>query len=141
VGWFTVGSMSDTITTQATFEQKLLDRIRASIGELVSDEDLKKILERGVEAALFKGAEKKDYYGRTETVYPSFVEKAVSELLGAKMQAAVDGWIRDNQERFLSAVDEAVKLGVGRCLLSALDSRMNDLMYNLRSEMATRVSG
>jgi hypothetical protein len=44
--------MSNEIQTNETFEGKLKTRIRESIGDLLSDDDLKKIIDRGLEEFL-----------------------------------------------------------------------------------------
>lgn len=36
------------VTTPATFEEKMMERIRDSIGDLISNEELAKLVERGI---------------------------------------------------------------------------------------------
>lgn len=51
--------MTTEVTTAVSFEQRMKDRIRESIGELISDEELQKMVHRGVEEVFFKPGTKK----------------------------------------------------------------------------------
>ncbi len=130
---------TQTLTAPQTFEQKLMARIRESIGELMSEEDLKKILDRGVEEALFSRKPELDQYQRVIRTNPSFVENAVKELLAEKMKDAVDKWCITNSQILTEAIEQAVKVGIGKCMLDALDYKMQGLLMNLRGEIEERL--
>lgn len=125
--------MSTDLAIPQTFEQKMMERIRESIGELMTEDDLKRIVERGVEQALFTRKEYGQAYDRR--IEPSLVEKAVEKFLAQKMEAAVNRWIADNQDHLKSAVDAAVKAGVGGCLLSALDHKFSFVFQDVVNQL------
>lgn len=113
-----------------------MDRIRASIGELMTDEDLKKIIERGVETALF--TEKASGSGWDRKVEPSFVEKAVRELLSQRMTAAVDAWVSANPDRLQAAVNDAIKTGVTGCVMQVMDARFYGMFASMQEQMRSQ---
>ena len=110
-----------------------MDRMRDSIGELMSDEDLKKIVERGVEAAIFTGKEYGDSWNRKKD--PSLIEKAVTELLSMRMKEAVDIWVKENPEKLEKAVADAIALGAGGCMMEAMNQKFQGAMMNLQHQI------
>lgn len=124
--------MNAQITTPQTFEQKMMDRIKDSIGDLLSDDDLKRIVEQGIEKALF---EKRTVHSGTgswnDRVEDSLVDKAVREFLDERVTDAVNKWLDENPERMQLAVDDAVKAGIAGCVNRSLDSRFGGMFQML----------
>lgn len=123
--------MNEVITTPQTFEQKMMDRIRDSISDLISDEDLKRIVERGIEKAMFEPKVilgQGSWNNRTED---SLVDKAVRQYLNERVQEAVNKWLAEHPDRMQKAVDDAVKAGIAGCVASSLDSRFGGLFQML----------
>ncbi len=114
--------MSNELSTNLTFEEKLKGRIRDSIGELMSDEDLKRIIERGIDDALFKTRQVQTNYGGTST-RPSLVEEAINQHFSSEVRAAVDVWIKANPEKLQQALDNSIKLGMAGCIDYALEQK------------------
>ena len=111
-------------------------RIRESIGDLMTDEDLKKILEKGVEKALFTSSVRGDSW-RQETV-PCLVDRVVSKHLNSRMAEAVDTWITDNPDKLQRAVENAIKAGVAKCLMDTLDGKFYCLFEGLVANMKSQ---
>lgn len=130
--------MSQDIQQKQTFEERMMDKIRESIGDLMTQEELKKILERGVEKALFHSRQVKDGYGGHRTI-PSVLDEAVSKFLQPAMDKAVSDWIDAHQVEIKAAVDKAVQAGAGEAVLRALDSKFYGAISNL--EMSLRQNG
>lgn len=120
--------MKTELSTSSSFQQKMMDRIRESIGELMTDEELKKIVDRGMEEALFKPRCYRSSYGSANEEC-SLVDKAIKDELHTQMNAAVQTWISENQQMLIDAVQKAAKEGAGKCILSALDYRFEQ-MFN-----------
>jgi len=126
-------SIMDKIEKSLTFEEKLKNRIRESIGELLSDEDLKKILERGVDEALFQRKQIPVNSWEEVKFSPSFVDKTVQELLGEKMKEVLTTYLKENTVKLDQAISDAVKIGIGNCLITSLNDRFRDLLITLPS--------
>ncbi len=122
--------MSTELAPQKTFEEKMMDRIRDSIGELMSQEDLKRIIEKGVEKALFEPRQKPRNYGGYESG-PSLVDDAVTKYLESQMRTAVDKWIADNPDKLQKAIDNAVMAGVAGCVQNTMDLKFNWIFTSL----------
>ena len=115
----------NAVVQQQTFEERLMGRIKDSIGELMTEEDLKKIVERGIEEALFKPrVSRSDGYGRVETK-PSMVQEIVERFLTAHVRDAVDKWLADNQDKVLPMIEKVLQAGIGSALIAALNSKFD----------------
>lgn len=131
--------MAEELTKTASFQDRLMARIKDSIGELMTDEELKKIMERGVEEALFKPKVQYDNYNREIKREEPFVEKAVKAFLSEKMDKVVREYLAANTQLFMDSIDKAVRDGIGKCMLEALDNRVNSALYRLRADIEDRI--
>ena len=79
-----------------TLEEKLKDRVRESIGELLSDEDLSKIIEKGIHETFFK--ERSHHIGyRTEYKEPLITE-VIEDVLKSQVSQMVANYMANNKE-------------------------------------------
>lgn len=120
------------VAKKLSFEDAILERIRNSIGELMTQEDLKRIIDAGVQKALFEPRITIGSYGN-QSSSPSLVDRAVTDFLSTQMKTAVDKWISENPEALQAAVDKAVKDGVANCVMQSLDQRFSWIFSNLVS--------
>ena len=111
-----------------SLEERITARIHESIGDLITDDDLKAMIARGVEQALFKPRIRPGVgqWGSDETL-PSVVDEIVAKLLGEKMTAAVEQYLKDNPEKLDAAVKDAIAKGAGACFMSYLDSKFQSV--------------
>lgn len=118
--------MNTNVEKAQTLEERINTRIHESIGDLITDADLRKIIERGVENALFqkRPADLSAHRGfGTPTPRPALVDEMVEKHLGTRMEEAVTGWLKDNPEKMQAAVDDAIRRGVGDAMIRTLDER------------------
>ena len=87
--------MTGEIAKSQTFEQKMKTRIRESIGDMLSDEDLEKMVERSLEEVFFN--ERKNPNGGFHAKpLPPLLHEIVKELLEPEVQKAVVKYIKKN---------------------------------------------
>ena len=126
-------STQDTaIVPQPTLEERITARLHESIGELITDADLKGIVSRGIEQALFqprKVVERSSYSGdyRNTVTLPPLVDELVAKFLTLEMTKAVEQWLKDNPALLAEALQHAVNAGAGAAMLRALDYRFASL--------------
>lgn len=125
------------VVKQKTLEERVREKLHAQIGDLITQEDLQQIVERGVEEALFKPREERDRYGHTTTKKPSLAAELVAETLEKQMRAAVNAWIAENRDQFAEMVQEAVGKNGRDLALAALGAALqpafNQVIYNLQT--------
>ncbi len=132
--------MSTEIEKQKTFEERMKARIRDSIGELMTDEELSKIVNKATEEVFFKPLELKDGY-RTKEV-PPFSHNIVKELLTDSVRKEVEKYFSENKEDVSKMVKQIIQDGLGKALMNALDSKFqfdlnsfgNNLLNTLQNQ-------
>ena len=130
--------MTDAIVQAKTFEERMRDRIRESIGELMSDEDLQKIVEQGIDEVFFKTRYVEDgRYNKREI--PPLIHSVVKEVLNDRMKDAVEAWLQTHESNVRVAVAHVVEEGAGRAMVKALNGYMADSMIRLESDIIGKI--
>jgi hypothetical protein len=128
--------MTDIVESK-TFEQRMKERIRDSIGDLISDEDLTKMVDRSLEEVFFKprpNPKYASYYNAGEpATIPPLLHELVKEVMVANVQAAVREWIGSNQEEVNAIIQKVVQEGIGSAALGAMNSMFNHQLMNLQN--------
>jgi hypothetical protein len=134
--------MNTELTTPKTFEEKMRDRIRESIGDLMSDADLKKLLDRAVEENFFTEKIITNSWGCEESRKPALLQGLVKELLHERMDAVISQWLKDNEAVVNQAVADVVKMGVGGALVASLNHQfqmqLSNFQMNVEQQLRSR---
>ena len=128
--------MPDESTTSmvpvASFQDRLKERIRESIGELLSDDDLSTIVQRGIDEVFFQERRiPAPRYGHV-SYEPPLIHEIVKEVLTARMIVAVDSWLRSHEEEVEAAITETVEAGAGAAMLQGMNKFFSDSMTQLQ---------
>lgn len=128
--------MSD-IATNNTFAERMFERIKSQMGELMTDEELKTLLDKAVNEAFFKPGRKTvgDGYRREEvTTEPRFVE-LVREQIDAQVknyaQSCVTAWFNANPNIFKECVDAAIAKGFTKVVMDQINVHMVGPLHQL----------
>lgn len=133
--------MSTTVQPKPSLEERITSRLHESIGDLITDEDLKGMVARGIEAALFKPRitqTPRSYGGYDTTTAAPLVDEQVVKLLGEKMRAGVDAWLAANPEKIEAALRDVMQRGVGNALLYSLEQRFAGVFESSLEIMKSR---
>lgn len=125
--------MSDqTPAERTTFEQRLMSRVRDSMGDLMTDEDMKKIIERSIEKTLFEKRVDTEKTTSYTTFYkPPMMEEIVTELFREQMQKAVLDWLEKNPKAVEEHIQQVINEGVLTGIISALEYRFSNLTNSI----------
>lgn len=138
--------MTDNVpAAPKTFEERLKERLKESVADLMTDEDLKKLIDRGMEDIFFAGRPNPKHttygYGHNEPQFlPSHFKVMLKELMEEKMAEVVKAWLIENQDKVLAAVDETIRLGAGQAMLAAIDMNMRAPLETLRINVQTMMN-
>ena len=134
--------MTNEVSTPQTFEQRMKDRIRESIGDLITDEELQRMVERGVEEVFFKTGTKVinpgSYNSRTEET-PSLIHQMVKELLEPTVRAAVVEYVNSHPDEVAAVIEKIVSEGVGEAVVKAVSSIFSGSMTNLQMNIMNQL--
>ena len=130
---------SSEIATVMSFEEKLKGRIRDSIGELLSDEDLTNIVRRGIEGVFFTERRVPDKHGYGPKTIPPLIHQIVKEVLSDRMEAAVEAWLVGHADEVSKAIDVAVVQGAGKAMLRQMDFAFGSDMEGYGESLSQRL--
>ncbi len=141
---YLLGDRMTDIVESKTFEQRMKERIRDSIGDLISDEDLTKMVDRSLEEVFFKprpNPKYASYYNAGEpATIPPLLHELVKEVMEANVQAAVREWIGSNQEEVNATIQKVIQEGIGAAVLGAMNSMFNYQLSNLQNNISQQIS-
>ena len=130
--------MSDLELTKS-FQDKVYERIRDSIGDLMSDEDLKRLVEASMQKAFFEDREVPSRgYGYPAERKPSWLVEKVAELLKDRVEAAVKEWVAANPEAFEKAIEEAIAKGMFGLVLSYFEDKVRQPLFQFAQELRNK---
>lgn len=129
--------MSTEITTPQNFEEKMKARIKEGIGDLITDEELSKMVHRSMEEIFFKERTRGDGW-RSSTV-PPLMHEIVKELLTVAVTNEVREYIKAHPNEVIAAIKTAIQEGMGNALMSAITQRFQCDLINLHQSILTNL--
>lgn len=122
------------IATTKDFQQRMFEKIRDQMGDLLTDEDLKKIVGAAVQKAFFEPQITRDQWGHPRQDDPALI-KMLRELLRDRVNAACKEWIEANSVEVADRVTEELKRAVPAAILSLIKSTVDGNMFALMNEL------
>ena len=131
--------METDIEKSKTFNERMSDRVRESIGELMTDEELKLIVERTVENTFFKETIIPGSGYSSSTTKPPFLEEVIKGLLEEKVKLAVYDYVRNHDEEVVSIIEKIIQEGAGACFLKAMSNIFENNMFNFQQNIEQNI--
>ena len=112
-----------------TLEERVRAKLHESIGDLIQPEDIKAIVERGIEEYLFKPrvVEGESNWGNSGRIKVSLVQELIEQKLKTQVTSQIEAWLKQNPEKLQAALDQAIAKGVGNAIMRALDLRFESV--------------
>ena len=128
--------MNDIAKTKS-FEEKMKDRVKDSIGDLMTDEDLKKIVEKGIEEVFFQGKLSQDGYSSKRS--DPLINTMIEGLLKQKIEQALYKYIESRSDDIDKKMNDVIKNGAGHAFISALDSMFSNSLDTLKFDIQNEI--
>ena len=135
---------TNALTNPLSFEDRLRDRLRANIGDVMSDEDLAGLVERGLDDLLFKERLRKERRGgyNPETTYdPPLLQELLMAELRPLLKQAVADWLAEHQDEVMAAFDQTMEQGLGQAMLTAFAQLFDNALQPVRQQIYDMASG
>lgn len=117
--------MNTAVVQAKTLQERVGDRIREQIGELLTTEDLKALVDRAMEEAFFRKVEvPKRHWNDDQRYEDAFAVKHVKELLKPRVDEACKAWLAEHQDRLGAHIDESVGKGFSAMFQAWLDRKV-----------------
>lgn len=126
---------NNAVALTQDFQTKLFERIRDGIGELMTDEDLKRLVEAGMQKALFEERISYDNYHNRQEVLKPAIQTIVADLLKDNVRKAVNQWLSDNPDTVTKAIQELVSLGIVGIIQSHIEQKAQQPLWELSQRL------
>jgi hypothetical protein len=130
--------MSNEVATQKNFQDRMVNKIRESIGDLMTDDELKKIIERGVDEVFFK--EHIVQEGFQSIHKPPWLCIIVKELLSEKVEKYVAAFLANRTVDVEKVIYKTVQEGVGMALIKTFTDKFQCSLDMFKSDIESRLT-
>ena len=132
---FNLTTMSN-LTTASTFQERMFERVRESLSELLTPEEAKALVERAIEESLFKHETVRiGGYSGHDRVMPSRFEELVKEAVDPLIKQAVADWLAGHSEEVSASIREVVERGIAGAVVKVFRSEMQQPMYEMGGKL------
>ena len=132
----------NTIATNASFESRLKERIKDSIGTLLTDEDLSKLVHRSLEEIFFteRPNPKRTYsYSSEPEKLPPLLHDIVKECMQSVVTKAVSNWMTDHCATVNKTLEHVVTQGIGNAVLQAMNTQLQTQLFTFQQNVITQL--
>jgi hypothetical protein len=126
-------SENTQVAQAQTFEEKMKSRIKDSIGDLITDEQIKLLIEKAMKETFFETTYKPNPNGYSNKIeVPPLLPAIVKELLAEQIRAGVDQYIKDHASEIVPVIEKLLRDGAGQLFVEALSSIFAPTLSNLQ---------
>ncbi len=124
--------MTTTIDTTQTFQQRMFTKIQESMGDLMTHEDLKRIVEAAVHESFFKERKTNGYYDSPKT---SLFIELIQKELKPQVALAAKEWMTDHKDEVTRAINEELGKGFFGIVKDYIGDRISNDLNNIKNTL------
>lgn len=124
--------MTTAVATTQDFQERLFQKIRADIGTLMTDEELKSLVAKTMERVFFTPEIEKDNWGHERSKKPPKIEQLIQEIMQPSLTAAMRTWLDEHPDVVKKALDDALAGGLASSVLRAFDLILSAQFANMQ---------
>lgn len=123
------------VTTSTDFQARLYEKIRADIGSLMTDKELKQLVATAMQKTFFEERVERDRWGSETKKRPAELVEIVRELIAPRMEKALKEWLVENDQAVKEALDKALAGGLASAVLRSFDSMLQQNFFTLQNNL------
>ena len=114
---------STAITAATTFQERMFERVRESLSELLTPEEAKALVDRAIEESLFKRelVTPKNYHDKPYYKASRF-EELVKETTEPILRAAIADWLAEHHEEVKTSIQEIIEQGIAATVVKVFQA-------------------
>lgn len=116
--------MSNEVVTSQSLQERVGQRIREQIGDLLTEDDIKRLVEAAMQDAFFKRRTKKDVHNYTTEDKEPVIVELVRQLLQPAVDKAAKEWFEAHADEVHKHIDDALAGGILSFVQRWVESRM-----------------
>ena len=124
------------ITNATTFQERMFERVRESLSELLTAEEAKALVEKAIEQSLFQQEMLYDSYkSRQIGVKPSRFEALVKEAVEPAIKTAVTEWLAEHHEEVKASIQGVVEKGIASTVVKVFQDEMRQPLWEMGGKL------
>ena len=129
--------MTAEITTNKTFQERMFEKVRDQMGDLLTETELKQIVDQAVNKAFFE-PRKVSSGGYREEIKPAVFVEMMENELRTHVREALDKWMASNKEIVAQTIEKVIQEGITRAVMQTLESRMSWPLQNFAEQLRAK---
>jgi hypothetical protein len=129
------------ITPAQAFEEKIKDRLKRDLGDLIPDEMLTKLIEKAIASIFFEPVVSRSTYGNVIDSKPSWFQTEVERLLKARVQEFLNTYMKEHEaeikEKFSRILETKGPELVANFFIGILMGQQSMMVQNLQNAFQT----
>ena len=106
-----------------TLEARITNRIQAEMGDLITEADLKPLVDRAIRKGLFEPRVVTEgrygsISGTRQVAHPPVMLEVLERLLGEQLEKMVAEWLQANEKAVRTVLEKTINDGAGMAVLS-----------------------
>lgn len=130
--------MSSEIIRQQNFQERMMERICESIGELMTDEELKQVVDKAVDQVFFQNITLKDGFYSKEV--PPVIHGVIKELLAEKVNKIVDEYIQTHTIDAERIIKQVTQEGLGMAVIRAFSAKFQGALQTFEMNLKEQLN-
>jgi phosphoglycolate phosphatase-like HAD superfamily hydrolase len=130
--------MTTSLETSKNFQDKIFERIRESIGDLMTDEDLAKLVDAALQKAFFENRKTVDTWGRVSSEKSPLIVEVVQQLMQKRVEEQVDIWLKENHDKYEEIIEKVLAKGMFDLMVQHFESLTKWPLSNLFNELRNK---
>lgn len=130
--------MAGEVVVTKSFDERMMDMMRENVGGLFTPEDLKKIVERGIEKLFFEARLTNSSYGRND-YKASLSEELVEKHIKEQVRIAIAEWIQNNPEKILPIIENAINKGITTHIMNAVENFFSNTFWQFGEQLKQQI--
>ncbi len=128
--------------SEKQFQEKMKERMRAAMGDLMPDDVLAGIVARGIDEAFFKKRKRlrSGYHSSYQyEEYEPWVVEQVTKMLEEQVRVHVEKWIATNSEKVAEIVEKSLQGGISAAVVRSMDAIFSSTMHSFQASIQDKL--
>lgn len=128
--------MNNEITSTKAFQERMFEKIRDQMGDLLTDEDLKNLVNSAMQQAFFEPIiEKQGYHDvKKPPFFISMIQKQTQELVNDQVKI----WIDNNPEQISNVIKETIEAGIFKMIAAHFERKTSYPLQELMAKLCQK---
>ena len=125
----------NAVTTPKTFEQRMFESIRDKLPDMMTDDELRKLIDATMQKAFFEPRPNPNNgYGHPSTL-PPLIVTMVEKHMASKVSELLTQWVAGRPEEVTRVLKETLEQGIFQMMLNHFSSRTSMPLQMLIDEL------